>query len=144
MVSLKSVKYLVIHCSATPPQMDIDVSDIRRWHLDRGWSDVGYHYIITRTGSLQTGRGIDTRGAHVKGHNSHSLGICLVGGVDIEGEPDNNFTSDQFETLHGLLGWLKNGFPDAKILGHRDFEGVSKACPSMDVREWLTNHPKLQ
>jgi len=134
---MRTIKYIVIHATATPPDLDIGVNEIRRWHKERGWSDIGYHYVIRRDGTLEYGRPIDKAGAHVRGYNKHSIGIALVGGVDRHGNPDNNYTNKQFQMMFELLGMLKSDFPQAEILGHRDFPSVNKACPSFDVKEFL-------
>jgi N-acetylmuramoyl-L-alanine amidase len=131
--------YIVIHCSATRPSQQIDVDDLRKWHKAKGWSDVGYHYIITRAGEMQIGRAENAVGAHVEGYNHQSIGICLVGGVSEDDftKPENNFTHNQFEALEILLRKLRRRYPSAVIQGHRDFPGVHKACPSFEVKEWL-------
>ena len=132
------VEYLAVHCSASPPDMDIGVPEITRWHRARGFITIGYHFVIRRNGVLEKGRPIDEMGAHVEGYNHCSVGICLVGGVNKKGEPEDNFTPDQMHTLALLLDDLRHHqFPKARIQGHRDFPNVHKACPSFDVREWL-------
>lgn len=134
---LQSVDYIVIHCSATTEDQDIGVEEIRRWHRQRGWLDVGYHFIIRRDGELERGRPHDVPGAHARGFNHISLGICLVGGVESDAKtPESNFTAFQWKTLESLVHDLKRLHPDAKVLGHRDLPNVNKACPSFDVLEW--------
>ncbi|MCV4268237.1 N-acetylmuramoyl-L-alanine amidase [Pseudomonas capsici] len=144
-----STDLIVVHCSATRANADIGVRDITQWHIQRGFDTVGYHYVIRRNGELETGRAENTIGAHVRGHNSNSIGVCLAGGVDTNNKPENNFTAAQFATLETLLGQLKGRYPTAQILGHRDLSPdrngdgkitpneFIKACPSFDVREWL-------
>lgn len=136
---MKSVEKIIIHCAATTADMDIGASEIDKWHRDRGFFMIGYHYVIRRDGSIEVGRPLDRPGAHARGHNHNSIGICLVGGLDSEGNPADNFTENQFETLKKLLGDLRLSFPKADILGHRDIPNVKKACPSFDVKEWLTS-----
>lgn len=138
MKPIESVDWLVVHCAATPPNMDIGVEEIRRWHMQKGWSDVGYHYVIRRDGTVEKGRPDHIPGAHARGYNRYSLGICLVGGVK-KGttKAEANFTPAQYLSLQTLLEELSTEYPDAEILGHRDLPGVNKACPSFDVREWL-------
>jgi N-acetyl-anhydromuramyl-L-alanine amidase AmpD len=133
---IQEVKYIVIHCAATPPSMDVGVEEIRLWHLRRGWFDIGYHYVIRRDGTIEDGRPTDRPGAHARGFNHLSLGICLVGGVDEHNNPENNFTDDQFDALAGLVKGLKVGEPDAEVLGHNQLPNVNKACPSFDARAW--------
>lgn len=143
-----NTRYLVVHCSATPGNRDIDAATIRGWHLKQNWRDIGYHYVIKRDGTVETGRPLMEPGAHVSGHNHHSVGVCLVGGVDSKMVPENNFTEAQFASLKRVLDDLKARWPDAEVLGHRDLspdrnkdgkitknEWV-KACPSFDVRPW--------
>jgi len=142
----KTTKYLVVHCAATKPTMDIGLREIRQWHRQQGWLDVGYHYIIRRNGQIEEGRPQDVVGSHVKGHNHESLGICMAGGIDASGKPENNFTPEQFASLSGLLWSLTAGmdapFPDATIVGHRELDS-GKACPSFDVQAWLKTDAKL-
>jgi N-acetylmuramoyl-L-alanine amidase len=135
------VAFLVVHCSATRPSQDFDVNDIRRMHLQRGFFDVGYHFVIKRDGTVQTGRPLDRQGAHVQGYNHLSVGVCMIGGVteDDVKVPENNFTPEQFASLRNVLAMLKQKFPHAEILGHRDMPHVHKACPSFDVRAWLNS-----
>lgn len=138
MTARRSTKYLVIHCSATRPSMDVGVKDIRQWHLAQGWTDVGYHYVIRRDGTVQKGRSESEVGAHVANYNASSIGICMVGGVNQKDFrlPENNFTKEQFASLRDLLAVLLRKYPSAGVLGHRDFPKVAKACPSFDAREW--------
>jgi N-acetylmuramoyl-L-alanine amidase len=114
--------------------MNIGKKEIDTWHRQKGWLKIGYHYVIKRDGEVETGRELNEVGAHVQGLNEQSLGICMVGGVDADNEPENNFTEEQFESLKTLLYQLLITFPDAEIKGHRNF--APKACPSFDVEEW--------
>lgn len=127
---------IVVHCSATRATQDIGAPDIDRWHRARGFLAIGYHYVIRRDGTLEQGRPPNAVGSHAVGHNSNSIGICLVGGIDHNGDPQNNFTVEQFVELERLLKELKLAHPHAEVLGHRDIPGVAKACPSFDVRAW--------
>lgn len=134
--------YIVLHCAATPPKMDIGVKEITEWHLARGFNMVGYHFVIRRDGAREKGRDINAVGAHVIGHNHHSVGICLVGGVSADGKTaENNFTEAQWATLRLTLLELAEEFPDAKVVGHRDLDGGLKECPSFDVKSyWSPQH----
>lgn len=137
---MRTVNQLVVHCSATPPSMDIGRDEIREWHLARGFSREGYHFIIRRNGDLEMGRPLDMIGAHAKGHNTHSVGICLVGGTtEASGRPINNFTPEQYTTLIVLIDGLVSHFnlDYTDVVGHRDLLGVTKACPCFDVQGWL-------
>lgn len=150
-------KYITVHCSATPPSaVSIGVEEIREMHLKRGFSDIGYHLVINRNGKLEVGRSLSIMGAHVKGHNENNVGVCLVGGVDENGKPENNFTEDQFTELRRTINNLTVRFRivEQNILGHRDWytdcngDGIVdsrdwlKVCPSFDVREKLKEWSK--
>lgn len=127
---------LVVHCAATKARMDIGAAEIRRWHKEKGWADIGYHYVIRRNGVLEVGRDESTVGAHAVGHNARSIGICLVGGIDEQGHAENNFTPAQFAALRRLLVRLAARYPAARIVGHRDLN-PGKDCPSFDIADWL-------
>lgn len=138
---MRVINQLIIHCSATKPSMDIGVAEIREWHLDRGWSDIGYHYVITRDGGLELGRPVAKPGAHAKGYNANSIGICLVGGVKEEDgkTPDANFTMGQYRKLIDLVWDLEKEYPEIHtICGHRDLPNVWKACPCFDVKSFFS------
>jgi len=131
---------IVIHCAATKPSMDIGYDEIRKWHVeDNGWDDVGYHYIIKRDGTLQTGRDESMVGSHARQVNGTSLGICLVGGVNDNNDWENNFNDEQFETLKTIVLKLKDKYQIEKIIGHYEVDDVKK-CPSFDVTEWKENN----
>lgn len=132
----KRVGFIVVHCSATKPSQDFDVTDIRRMHLRRGFVDVGYHFIIKRDGEVQPGRPLDRQGAHAERYNHLSVGVCLIGGVSEKDVAiaEDNFTEVQFLALRKLLAELRITFPHAEILGHRDLPNVRKDCPCFDVR----------
>jgi len=130
----RKIKKIIVHCAATPPSMDIGVDTIRKWHVeDRKWSDIGYHYVVRLDGSIEIGRPISRQGAHTKGYNKESVGICYVGGVNEKGDAEDTRTDEQKKSLKILLEFLKLTFPDSVIHGHRDF--ANKACPSFDATE---------
>ena len=119
-------------------------------HHKRGFLDIGYHYVIRRDGTLETGRDETVTGAHVRGYNHLSIGICMVEGSlqeiipatrtrkkTYKLHPEDNFTDAQYKTLYRLLNELRMKHPKAEILGHRDLPGVTKSCPSFDVHEWF-------
>jgi len=133
----KTTDFIIIHCAATKPSMDIGVAEIRRWHKARGFTDVGYHYIVRRNGNIEEGRRLDAVGAHARGYNDRSIGICCVGGVDESGKPADTRTEEQKHTLKNLIEELRDLYPHAQIVGHRDLPNVRKACPSFDVATWL-------
>lgn len=131
---MRDIKKIIVHSAATPGEMDIGASEIDAWHKQRGFDCIGYHYVIRRDGKLEKGRDIGIAGAHCRGHNFSSIGVCLVGGVDADKNPCDNFTSKQKRTLTQLLNFLTLTF-ECEALGHRDISS-STACPSFDVRDW--------
>jgi N-acetylmuramoyl-L-alanine amidase len=133
----KRTDHIVIHCSATRGVQDIGAADIRRWHKAQGWSDIGYAWVIRRDGKVERGRAQDAVGSHVQGHNHDSVGICMAGGLDDKTwKPVSNFTPAQWASLKELVARLVKTYPKAKVLGHRDFPKVNKACPCFDARVW--------
>ncbi len=137
----KHTDFLVVHASDTFANMDIGLREIDEWHKARGWKGCGYHFIIRRDGTLETGRDLYETGAHVAGRNGYTIGICLVGGKAMDGGPEDNFSIEQMSTLGELLYQLSNLFPEATVCGHRDFPGVNKACPCFDALDYWDNHP---
>ena len=130
-------RYIVVHCAATKPTQDVGVAEIRDWHVtQRKWADIGYHYVIRRNGNIETGRPHPDIGAHVEGHNRESVGLCLVGGVSATNEPEANYTQAQWASLKALVHAMTVEYSDAQVVGHRDFPGVTKACPCFDVARW--------
>jgi len=132
----RRIEQIVIHCSATNPNQDIGVKEIDAWHKKRGWSGIGYHYVIRRNGEIEKGRPDDKPGAHVQSHNARTLGICLVGGLGNDNRAKPAYTSEQWQTLELLVRHIKTQHPTAEVLGHRDFPNVNKACPCFDVANW--------
>lgn len=134
---MRPINEIIIHCAATKPSMDIGADWIRKIHVQQNkWRDVGYHFIIRRNGAQEDGRPVDQIGAHCQGHNSGTIGICMVGGISETGRPENNFTPAQFESVQMLIGYLKEHYPTiVKLSGHNDY--ANKACPSFNVHEKL-------
>ena len=131
-VNKRNIKELIVHCSATPEGKDYSVDTIRQWHLQRGFSDIGYHYVIYRDGSIHIGRDESIIGAHCTGHNTNSIGICYIGGCASDGKtPKDTRTTEQKQSLVKLLKELKTKYPQASIHSHKDF--TNKACPSFDA-----------
>ena len=132
----ENVRFIIIHSSATSPDTPVDRDVIDRWHRQRGWFGVGYHFVITRSGEVQEGRPLDAAGAHTLGYNRVSIGICMAGGADAKGKAQDNFTDDQWEALGALVVRLRGQFPKAALRGHRDMPGNATECPSFDVQQW--------
>ena len=131
---MRIINEIIIHCSATPEGKDYTVEQIRQWHKQRGFSDIGYHYVIYRDGSIHSGRPIERIGAHCLKHNAHSIGICYIGGISKDGKtPKDTRTDAQKESLIKLIKELKAKYPKATVHGHREY--ANKACPSFDVQK---------
>ena len=129
---MRTVTLLVVHCSAVRPGQQSSSRDIDRWHRARGWKSCGYHYVVRRDGTVESGRPPEEAGAHCAGHNAHSIGICYEGGLDEQGMPADTRTPAQKQALRVLLEQLHGRFPKALIVGHRDLNPM-KACPCYDV-----------
>lgn len=132
---MRTINSAIVHCADTYAHMDIGVPDIRAWHIERGFDDIGYHYVIRRDGTLEFGRELNIPGAHAKGNNANSIGICLVGGKAGDGSPEFNYTQDQIKKLGYLISILRDMFPGLEVFGHNDVS--EKACPCFDVREYF-------
>jgi len=130
----RKIRKIIVHCSATPAGRDIGAAYIRRLHVhERGFRDIGYHYVIRLDGSVETGRELERAGAHCTGQNATSVGICYVGGLDSRYRPADTRTPAQKRTLAALIAALKLKFPHAEVFGHRDF--ARKSCPCFNARK---------
>lgn len=131
--SRRAITEIIVHCTATPEGTPFTCADIKRWHLQRGFSDIGYHYVVYLDGSVRAGRSVHTAGAHCTGHNTKSIGVCYIGGVAKDGKTAKDTRNTrQVAALRALLTTLKKLYPKATIHGHREF--ANKACPSFDAR----------
>ena len=132
---MRDVSQIIIHCSATREGQEVSVDTIREWHLNRGWSDIGYHFLIGLDGKVYPGRDLDKVGAHTKGQNLNSIGICYVGGVEKDGKtPKDTMTEMQDISMLELIKSLRLIFgKKLELHGHNEF--ANKACPSFDVQE---------
>ncbi len=131
--TMRNIHTIIVHCSATTEGQDIGAKTIREWHTSKGWSDIGYHYVIRRDGTVETGRPLSRTGAHAKGKNKGSVGICMVGGIDADNKQraEANFRFVQYKSLMKLVDKLKADHPITKIIGHNQV--AAKACPCFDV-----------
>lgn len=134
---MRKINKIILHCSATKEGNSVYASTIDRWHKDRGWRCIGYHYVILLDGTIEYGRSIYEKGAHVKNHNEGSIGICYIGGLDANMKPKDTRTLDQKESLLYLLKTLKRLHPAATIHGHNEFS--TKACPCFDANKEYCN-----
>lgn len=128
---MRKIEKIIIHCSATPEGRNVTVGDIDRWHKDRGFRCVGYHYVIYLDGNVARGRDESEIGAHCSGHNVRSIGVCYVGGCDAGMRPADTRTPAQRRALRELVEDLRKRYPGATVHGHREF--AAKACPCFDV-----------
>lgn len=124
---------VTIHCSATPEGREFDAADIDRMHKARGWSGIGYHYVVLLNGEVERGRPENKKGAHVGGHNTGNIGVVYIGGVKTDGKTAKDTrTPEQKTALRQIVSELKEKYPGVAVKGHRDW-GANKACPSFDV-----------
>jgi N-acetylmuramoyl-L-alanine amidase len=131
---MRKINKIIIHCSATPEGRDVKTETIRKWHLDKGWNDIGYHYVILLDGTIDVGRDVSIIGSHTFGENKGSIGICYVGGMNINmTKPKDTRTDAQKESLRCLITDLKEQHKGVKIYGHYAFS--AKACPSFNVED---------
>ena len=135
---MRNINKIIIHCTATPAGREVTVKDVRAWHAQRGFTDIGYHYLIMLDGTIAKGRPIELSGAHTLGHNYDSIGIAYVGGMtkDMKKAKDTR-TPAQKVALLSLLAKLVVEYPNVEIYGHRDFS--DKECPSFDARKEYKN-----
>ena len=136
---MRQIKEIIIHCSATREGQAIPVETIKKWHVEgRGWSDIGYHFYIDINGGIHKGRDISRAGAHCKGHNRYSIGICYCGGVEQDGKtPKDTRTQKQKEGLLAVIRTMKAMYPEAKVYSHNEF--ANKACPSFNATNEYKN-----
>ena len=131
--NMRKVTEIIVHCADTPEGRNDKAADIERWHRQRGFDSIGYHYVVDIDGTIEPGRDLECIGAHCKGHNTQSVGICYIGGADVNLKPKDTRTDAQKASLLLLLKYLRAKYPEAKIYGHRDFS--DKPCPCFDAKE---------
>lgn len=129
---MRNITKIIIHCSATPEGREVSVQEISRWHRLRGFNNIGYHYVIGLNGEIHTGRPIEQAGAHCRGQNRDSIGVCYIGGCDHNLNPKDTRTPAQKASLRQLVARLKTLHPEATVHGHCEF--AAKACPCFDVK----------
>lgn len=142
---------IVFHCSATAPFQDVGRLQIEEWHLARGFSSIGYHFVIRRNGVIELGRDLREIGAHAEGHNSNSVAVCMVGGLDYgraplmysspDARPTDGYTPEQWESARKLVAVLRLIYPAAKVCGHRDLSPDENHDGKIQPREWLKSCP---
>ena len=139
---MRNIKQIVIHCSATYPHQDYGVDEIREMHLKRGFNDVGYHYIIKKDGTIEKGRDVQIMGAHVRGYNSNSIGVCYIGGYKTDGIAADTRTGAQDSKLLELIKALTIVFPNIdSIVGHRDLSPDLNNNGTIEPNEYMKQCP---
>lgn len=133
---MRVINYIVLHCTATQPEAKVE-SIQRYWRDVKKWNSPGYHFLIDKAGKAHALQPIEKPSNGVQGHNANSIHISYIGGIDKKGAPKDTRTPEQLKTMAMLVFKHKALFPKALILGHRDFAGVKKACPSFDVSTWI-------
>lgn len=141
-----STTHIVVHCSATRPSADIGADRIREWHVAKGWADIGYHFVIRRSGKIEVGRDLQDVGAHVAGWNSQSVGVCMAGGLYEDGRSvvddlTGAYTPAQIAATRLLLRVVRNIYPNAVIVGHRDLSPDRDGDGKIEQHEWLKTCP---
>jgi N-acetylmuramoyl-L-alanine amidase len=133
---MRKITHIVLHCAATQPNATV-ASIQRYWRVNLGWKSPGYHYLIDAAGTAHRLQHEDLPSNGVAGHNANSIHVSYIGGIDPKGKPKDTRTPEQLATMVRLLRELRQRYPKTRILGHRDFPGVNKACPSFDVKSWV-------
>ena len=143
---MRKITGIIVHCTATHQDWwngkttSAKVSEVKKWHTrDRGWSDIGYHFLIDRDGTVAKGRPIERDGAHVSGHNKGTIGVSLFGGQGSSADDNfsDNFTSAQDASLHDLIDRLQSTYGPVPVTGHNEY--AAKACPGFRVGAWLAD-----
>lgn len=138
----QQIKNITIHCSATTDKQDLTVSDIDRMHRQRGFLKVGYHYVIRRDGTIDTGRLENQVGAHVEGHNKGNIGVCWIGGINSKTKKaEDNRTQAQKDALVKLVTDLRTRYPEAQVRGHRDWSPDLNKDGKIQKNEWMKECP---
>lgn len=125
---MRTITLIIIHCSAVRPSQTSSAQQIDFWHRKRGWSGIGYHYVVRRDGTVERGRPEAKVGAHCLNHNRHSIGVCYEGGLDAQGRPADTRTEAQKRALLTLVRELKGRYQRAIVVSHHTFD-PRKACP---------------
>ena len=136
MPALGPVKYLTIHCAATPEGRHVSADTISKWDQAK-FGQTSYHWVVELDGSMHRTLRDDQKGAHVGGANSNNIGICYVGGCDKTMNPKDTRTPEQKRAMRTLIRTYQDRYPGIIVMGHRSWPGVKKACPSCAVTAWL-------
>lgn len=138
---MRKIDLIVIHCSATRADRCYTEYDLTTDHLRRGFSGAGYHFYIRKNGDIKTLRPLEKPGAHARGHNASSVGICYEGGLDTGGRPADTRTDFQKHSLRVLTMLLTKDYPGSKVLGHRDLSPDLNRNGKIEPEEWIKQCP---
>ena len=138
---MRTIDHIIIHCSATREDRSLAVEELETIHRRRGFRGIGYHYYIRRDGTVVNTRPLEVVGAHCKGHNAHSIGICYEGGLDCRGRPADTRTPEQRASLRLLVNQLKQRFPACRVCGHRDLSPDLNGDGEIEPEEWIKACP---
>ena len=138
---MRRITEIMIHCSATRAGRDYRAADIDKWHRQQGFAEIGYHFVVDLDGTIEVGRGIEKVGAHCRGHNAQSIGICYVGGLDAKGRPADTRTQAQRDALETLVYVLVSTYPIEDICGHRDTSPDANGDGEIAPDEWIKDCP---
>ena len=136
---MRNIKYIVVHCTGSSVTSTVE-GILSYWKEVRGWTRPGYHYLIKRNGEIVQLQDESLPSNGVSSYNKESIHISYIGGVDKNNKPVDNRSPAQVRAMFEKIIELNKKYPNAQVLGHRDFPGVTKACPSFDVRTWLKNY----
>lgn len=129
---MRDINEIIIHCADTPNGKEFHNTDIDKWHRERGWQCIGYHWVVCIDGTVEPGRKPEMIGSHAEGHNAKSLGICMIG--------KDKFTHEQWDSLATLVRGLVREYPAARVIGHYEVAVNGKTCPNFDVRSWWADN----
>ena len=144
----EDIDAIVVHCSATRAGQDVKASDIDKWHKERGFKWIGYHFVVDLDGTIEAGRPLTMSGAHCntsglsgRVYNSHSIGVCYVGGLDKDGNAADTRTPAQKVALHNLIYSLIMQYPIKEVIGHRDASPDKNGDGQISQNEWIKACP---
>lgn len=138
---MRKIDLIVLHCSATPPDVNLTAQDLEREHRRRGFDGCGYHYYVRRDGQICSMRPVEKAGAHVRGYNANSIGVCYEGGLDAQGRPADTRTPEQRHSLRVLIRVLLKDYPGCRVVGHRDLSPDRNGNGVVEPEEWLKACP---
>lgn len=130
---MRIINDIIVHCSASPWRRNDTAADVKRWHIERGFRTIGYHYVVRLDGTVEPGRYISMPGAHCRGHNAHSIGVCYIGGLDEDGNPADTRTPEQRAALLKLVAQLIMKYR-CRAHAHHDYAKY-KNCPCFDAAQ---------